>query len=212
MALPTLTKCETRCRPVLASFNGKYEKIIADHPDVKDIDLVRASMAKIGSLRVNGNGAKSKQRTELKPTGTPYKFMTVQVQRKEMRDSLQQCNKECGQEDTSQVEQNKHRKRDKTSEDECCPEKQKRAPPAYNNPRPVTTNNFLAPLRALSMQNAETGSGGNCTKTSGTNESPGEGRPCPSVLTSEVNLISLLRELKRAITGEFFRSLEPEPG
>jgi hypothetical protein len=94
----------------------------------RKIDLVRASIVKIGqlaksSLKMNRNGSKWKQRTELKPTGTPTvcKFMNVQAQHKEMRDSLQPRNRESGQEDTSHVEQNKHLERDRTSEGECCP-------------------------------------------------------------------------------------------
>jgi hypothetical protein len=69
-------QCETGWRLVLASLDGRYEKLIADNQDAKKIDRVRASIFKIGqlvqsSLKVNGNGAKWKQRTELKPTGTP---------------------------------------------------------------------------------------------------------------------------------------------
>jgi hypothetical protein len=51
---------------VLASYDEKYEKLIADHPDAKkEIDLVRASISQIGQLvqnspKVNGNDAKWK--------------------------------------------------------------------------------------------------------------------------------------------------------
>jgi hypothetical protein len=60
-------------------------------------------------------------------------------------------------------------KRDRNSEDECCAEKQKRLPPAYQNPWPVATNSFFAQLRDLPMENTEMGSEGNSTKTPRTN-------------------------------------------
>jgi hypothetical protein len=40
------------------------------------------------------------------------------------------------------------------------------------------------------MENAETGSEGNSTKTPGTNESTGKGKPTPNALTSEASLNS----------------------
>jgi hypothetical protein len=54
------------------------------------------------------------------------------------------------------------------------------------------------------MENVGMGSEGNSTKTPGTNESTGKGRPSPIVLISEANLISHHRELKSVVTGEFF--------
>jgi hypothetical protein len=81
----------------------------------------------------------------------------------------------------------------------CCTKKQKSPPPTYQNPQPVATNNFLAPLRDLPMENAETSSERNSTKTCGTNESTGISRPPPIVLSSEAKLISLHRELKSVL-------------
>jgi hypothetical protein len=52
---------------VVPSFDDRYEKLIADHPDVKkEMDLVQTSIVQIGqlvqnSLKVNGNGTKWKQ-------------------------------------------------------------------------------------------------------------------------------------------------------
>jgi hypothetical protein len=66
----------------------------------------------------------------------------------------------------------------------------------------VVTNNFFGPLRDLPMENAQPGSKGNSTKTSEINVSLGK------VLTSEANLISLQRELKSIVTGEFFQNTE----
>jgi hypothetical protein len=43
-------------------------------------------------------------------------------------------------------------------------------------------NNFFVPLRDLRMENAETGSKGNSTKTPGTNEGLGRGRLPPIIL------------------------------
>jgi hypothetical protein len=68
----------------------------------------------------------------------------------------------------------------------------------------VATNKFFAPLRDLPMENGETGSEENPTKTPGTNESTDKSRPPPTVLTSEANIISLQRELKSVVGGEFF--------
>jgi hypothetical protein len=72
------------------------------------------------------------------------------------------------------------RKTDRNSEDESSTKKQKRPPPTYEKARPVPRNNFFAPLRDLPMENAETGSEGNFSKTPETNESTGKGRPPPS--------------------------------
>jgi hypothetical protein len=72
------------------------------------------------------------------------------------------------------------------------------------NPWQVAMNNFFALLRDLRMKNVETGSERNSTKTGGTNESTGKGRPSLIVLTSEANLINLQRELKTVMNGEFF--------
>jgi hypothetical protein len=73
---------------------------------------------------------------------------------------------ESGQEDVSQVEQNKCRNGNRNTEDECYTKKQKGPPPSYQHPWLVATNNFFA-----SLSDAEMGSEGNSTKTHGTNES-----------------------------------------
>jgi hypothetical protein len=55
-----------RSDPVLAPFDERYEKLMADHPDAKkEVNLVRATIVQIGQLvqnspEVNGNGAKWK--------------------------------------------------------------------------------------------------------------------------------------------------------
>jgi hypothetical protein len=67
-------------------------------------------------------------------------------------------------------------------------------------------NNFFAPLRDLPMEVAEPGSERNCTKTPERNESPSNAMPTPIALTSEANLISLPRELERAVSEQFFRN------
>jgi hypothetical protein len=79
------------------------------------------------------------------------------------------------------------------------------AVPSYRKcPLQLIKTHFFAPLKDLLTENAETGSEGNSTKTPGTNETTGKGRPPPIVLTSEANLISLQRELKSVVSGEFF--------
>jgi hypothetical protein len=114
---------------------------------------------------------------------------------------------ECEQDDVSQAGQNKRRKRDRNSEDEFCTKKQKRPPPTYQNPLPLATNKFFVPIRDLPIKNVETGCEGNANATPGSNACPGESKP-PVVLTSQVSLIILERELKSVVSGEFlFRNI-----
>jgi hypothetical protein len=54
------------------------------------------------------------------------------------------------------------------------------------------------------MENKKACREGNSTKTPGTSESTGEGRPPPVVITSEANLISLQRELRSVVSAVFF--------
>jgi hypothetical protein len=108
-----------------------------------------------------------------------------------------------GQENPSYAEQNTER--ETSVHDECCTKKLKSPPPTYQNPRPVATNNFFAPLRDLPMENAETGSEGNSTKTPGTYVNSGKCRPSPIVLTSEAKFVGLHGEVKNVVSGGFFR-------
>jgi hypothetical protein len=94
-----------------------------------------------------------------------------------MMASLQPSSMESGQEDVSQVEQNKFWKGDRNTEDECYTKKTEGATSIL--PTTVATDNFFAPL------DAETGNEGNSTKTPGTNHPP-----------AEANLISLQRTIK----------------
>jgi hypothetical protein len=94
----------------------------------------------------------------------------------------------------------------KNFEDECCTKKQKRPHPTYQNPWLVAMNNSFEPLRDLHMANVEPGSEGNSNEIPGTNESTGKGRPPPTVLTSEANLMSIQRQLKGVVSSEFFFS------
>jgi hypothetical protein len=68
----------------------------------------------------------------------------------------------------------------------------------------MVTNNLFSPFRDLRIENAEWSSKGSSTTTSETNDSLDKGRPPPTVLTSEANLISLQREQKSIMTGELF--------
>jgi hypothetical protein len=87
MALATLRQCETCWQAVLTSFDVRYEKVIADRPDVKkEVDLVRASLVQIGQLvqnlpEANGNGAKWKQLADRAEAGRHAfsKFLNRQV-------------------------------------------------------------------------------------------------------------------------------------
>jgi hypothetical protein len=104
--------------------------------------------------------------TELKPTST----LSVSFWMDRRTESRQEY--------VSQTEKKKTKAgRETNSENKCCTKKQKGPPPTYQNPRPVAINNFFPPLRDLSMENVETGSEGNSTKTRGTNEGSGKCRP-----------------------------------
>jgi hypothetical protein len=62
----------------------------------------------------------------------------------------------------------------------------------------VVTKNFFAPLRAVPMEGAEV-----CDEKPSSEHNLQKGRP-PIVLTSEVNFLSLQKDLKAVVTGEFF--------
>jgi hypothetical protein len=77
------------------------------------------------------------------------------------------------------------------------PEKS-RPVPVYKKPWPGAASNFSVPLRAVPMEDAEPISGGSSTT------SDVKGRPALIVLTSEANIISLQKELRSIVNGEFF--------
>jgi hypothetical protein len=99
----------------------------------------------------------------------------------------------------------KRRKRNSDSDDGSSISKREatekcRPLPVYQMPRPVVTKNFFAPLWAVPMKGAEV-----CDETSSSDNNLENGRP-PRVLTSEVNLLSLQKDLKAVATGEFFHN------
>jgi hypothetical protein len=61
------------------------------------------------------------------------------------------------------------------------------------------TKNYFAPLRAVPMEGAEV-----CGETPSSGKNLVKGRPTPIVLSSEVNFLSLQKELKVVVTGKFF--------
>jgi hypothetical protein len=65
----------------------------------------------------------------------------------------------------------------------------------------VVTENYFAPLRAVPMQGAEV-----CGETPSSDNNLEKGRPPLIVLTSEVYLLSLHKDLKPMETVEFFRN------
>jgi hypothetical protein len=68
--------------------------------------------------------------------------------------------------DRCYLQQNKHQKKNRNSEDERCTKKQMKPFSPYQNP--------IVPLRDLPMEDAEIGNEGNSTKTPRTNESWGK--------------------------------------
>jgi hypothetical protein len=73
----------------------------------------------------------------------------------------------------------------------------------------VVRRNFFMPLKAVPMDGAEPSSEGS-SSTSEANESLDKGRPTPIVLTSEANLLSVQKELKTVVAGEFLQNTAPE--
>jgi hypothetical protein len=69
----------------------------------------------------------------------------------------------------------------------------------YQKPRPVAKKNFFAPLRVVPIEGAEV-----CDETPSSDNNLEKGRPPPIILTSEVNILSLQKDLKAVVTGEFF--------
>jgi hypothetical protein len=61
--------------------------------------------------------------------------------------------------------------------------------------------NFFAPPRAVPREGAEV-----CDETPSLDKNLQKGRPPPILLTSEVNLLSLQKDLKAVVTGEFFQN------
>jgi hypothetical protein len=128
-------------------------------------NLVWASIVQIGQLvqnspEVNGYGAKFEQQAGKADADrhTLCKFLDGQAPftsqfhknaatEKEKRDILQPSSEELGQENPSEAEQNKRRKRDRNAEDGCCAKKLKCPPPTYHHPRSVATNNNCGKLR-----------------------------------------------------------------
>jgi hypothetical protein len=70
--------------------------------------------------------------------------------------------------------------------------------PVYQEPRPVVTQNFFALLRTVTMEDAEV-----CGKTPSSDNNLDKDRPRPTVLTSEVNLLSLQGDFKAVVMGSF---------
>jgi hypothetical protein len=75
-----------------------------------------------------------------------------------------------------------------------------------NIPKHTATNNFFAPLRDLPVANAEMASNGNPLKHLEQMRVCAKGRPPLIIITPKANLISLQRELKSAVSREFFRN------
>jgi hypothetical protein len=121
---------------------------------------------------------------------------------RELEDSLLP---ECAKGSEEDVPRSKRRKRYSDSDDGSSTGKREvtdksRPLPVYQKPRPGAINNFFAPLRAVPMKGAEV------SDEASSSENIDKGRPTPIVLTSEANILSLQKDLKTAVTGEFFRN------
>jgi hypothetical protein len=111
---------------------------------------------------------------------------------------------ECAQGKEEAEPHSKRRKRNNDSDNGSSISKREatekcRPLPVYQKPRPVVTQNFFAPLRTVPMEGAEV-----CEETPSLDNNLEKGRPPPIVLTTEVNLPSLQKDLKAVVTGEFF--------
>jgi hypothetical protein len=112
---------------------------------------------------------------------------------------------ECAQGKEQAGPQRKLRKRNSDSDDGSSISKRKAAEkyrplPVYQKPLAVVTKNFFAPLRAVTMQGAEV-----CDETSFLDNNLEKSRPSHIVLTSEVNFLSLQKDLKAVVTREFLK-------
>jgi hypothetical protein len=112
---------------------------------------------------------------------------------------------ECAQVKEEAEPHSKHQKRNSDSNDGSSISKREatekcRPLPVHEKPRPVVTKNFYPPLRAVPMEGAEV-----CNETPSLDNNLENGRPPSTVLTSEVNLLSLQKDLKAAV-AEFFRN------
>jgi hypothetical protein len=121
---------------------------------------------------------------------------------RELEDSLLP---ECAKGSEEGVFHSKRRKRNSDSADGSSIGKGKatdksRPLPVYHKPRPVAVKNFYAPFRAVPMEGAE------ISDEASSSENIDKGRPPPIVLTSEANPLSLHKDLKTVVTGEFFRN------
>jgi hypothetical protein len=119
----------------------------------------------------------------------------------EMEDSLLP---ECAQGEEEAEPHSKRRKINSYSDDGSSNSKREatekcRPLPVYQKPRPVVTKNFFAQLRAVAMEGAEV-----CDETPSSENNLEKGRPPHIVLTSEINFLLLQKDLKVAVTGEFF--------
>jgi hypothetical protein len=211
------TQCETRWRAVLAFFDKQYEILIANNPEATgEINLIRTGLIKIGQLvqnspqpNVNGTTwkrlvgkAESEKIVLCKHLDGKALFTGMlrlyAATHGEMEDSLLP---ECTQGKYEAAPHSKRRKPNSYSDhgssiskreatEECRP---------LPKPRPMVIKNFFAPRRAVPMEGVEM-----CGETPSSDNSLDKGRPPPIVLTSEVNLLSLQKDLKAVVTGELF--------
>jgi hypothetical protein len=214
------TQCETRWRAVLASFDKQYETLIANNPEAKEeIDFIRTGLIKIGQLiqtspQQNGNGTTWKRLVDKAEneksvlckhldgkvlfTGMLQPYAEIH---REMEDSLLP---ECARGKEEAAPHSKRRKRNSDSDNGSSISKRdatKKCRPltVYQKPRPVATKNFFTPLRAVPMEGAKV-----CGETPSSDNNLDKGRPTPIVLTFEVKIVSLQKDLKAVATGEFF--------
>jgi hypothetical protein len=206
---------------VLALFDERYEKLIADHPDAKkEMDLVRACIVQIGQLVQNSNQGELQWRRvkatsgqsgsrEAHPLHVPgwmgavYRLISHVCGDILVQGNEGQASTELQGIGTASRTKQAPKERVRNSVDECCTKKQKWPPPTYQNSRSVATNNFFALLKDLLMGNADPSSEGNSTETPETNDSL-EKVGHPRHINSGGQL-SLQRELKIFVTGEIFR-------
>jgi hypothetical protein len=220
MALVGPTQCDAQWSLVLASFDKQDETLITKNPDATHkTDLVRTAFVKIEQLiqisaQQNGNSITWKRLID--KAENEKNVLCKHVNRKalftgmlrlyaaihrELKDSLLP---KCDQEKEEEAPHSRRRKRNSNHDDGSSNRKMQgtdksRPLPLYQKPRPVVTKNFFAPLRAAPMEGAEV-----CDERSSSNDNPDKGRPPPLVLSSEANILSLQKDLKTVVTGEFF--------
>jgi hypothetical protein len=211
------TACEKRWAEILASFERNLNDLTAKHPDCnEEIRLIQSGLITIGQLihvspRVNGNGTAWKdiktraeaERTVLWKHLAGKAIFTGMLRlyaatHRDLRDSPQPKQEEP----IEEFREHRRCKRNPSDEQPAVPKKAVTA--ATSVPKEITTRNLFGPFRTTIMDTDSS-----CTEAN-TQEKAVPEKTCrapPIILTSNINLIRLQKQLKTVVKDDFeFRS------